>query len=151
MTHPSTQPYSAGAHGLRRNPGQSVNLAHPFWRNPCAPAPLSGHLRRVFLGGAMGVGLPLQSLRDSFPMNGEAASPNCLRLPLPHSWGSSGDAGEGVFPLRTPLLQAMPPQRPCSSVGAQAGALTPAHSPRGRGEVVSPLLPHRARKLRVGQ
>ncbi len=52
---------SAGAHGLRRNPGQSVNLAHPFWRNPCAPAPLSGHPRRVFLGGAMGVGGKLLS------------------------------------------------------------------------------------------
>ena len=31
---------SAGAHGLRRIPGQSVNLAHLIWRNPCAPAPL---------------------------------------------------------------------------------------------------------------
>jgi len=31
---------SAGAHGLRPIPGQSTNLAHPFWRNPCAPAPL---------------------------------------------------------------------------------------------------------------
>ncbi len=30
----------AGAHGLRPIPGQSVNLAHPIWRNPCAPAPL---------------------------------------------------------------------------------------------------------------
>jgi hypothetical protein len=31
---------SAGAHGLRRNPGQSVNLAHLIWRTPRAPAPL---------------------------------------------------------------------------------------------------------------
>jgi hypothetical protein len=31
---------SAGAHGLRRIPGQSVNLAHPIWRAPRAPAPL---------------------------------------------------------------------------------------------------------------
>jgi hypothetical protein len=31
---------SAGAHGLRRKPGQSVNLAHPIWRTPRAPAPL---------------------------------------------------------------------------------------------------------------
>jgi len=31
---------SAGAHGLRRIPGQSINLAHPFWRTPRAPAPL---------------------------------------------------------------------------------------------------------------
>jgi hypothetical protein len=30
---------SAGAHGLRRIPGQSVNLAHPIWRAPRAPAP----------------------------------------------------------------------------------------------------------------
>jgi hypothetical protein len=34
---------SAGAHGLRRNPGQSVNLAHLIWRTPRAPAPLQGH------------------------------------------------------------------------------------------------------------
>ncbi len=31
---------SAGAHGLRRIPGQSVNLAHLIWRSPRAPAPL---------------------------------------------------------------------------------------------------------------
>jgi hypothetical protein len=31
---------SAGAHGLRRIPGQSVNLAHLIWRAPRAPAPL---------------------------------------------------------------------------------------------------------------
>ncbi len=35
----------AGAHGLRRNPGQSVNLAHLIWRTPRAPAPLQGHPR----------------------------------------------------------------------------------------------------------
>ena len=33
---------SAGAHGLRRIPGQAVNLAHPIWRTPRAPAPLQG-------------------------------------------------------------------------------------------------------------
>jgi hypothetical protein len=31
---------SAGAHGLRRIPGQSVNLAYLIWRAPRAPAPL---------------------------------------------------------------------------------------------------------------
>jgi hypothetical protein len=31
---------SAGAHGLRRIPGQSINLAHLIWRAPRAPAPL---------------------------------------------------------------------------------------------------------------
>ncbi len=36
---------SAGAHGLRRIPGQSVNLAHLIWRNPRAPAPLQVHPR----------------------------------------------------------------------------------------------------------
>jgi hypothetical protein len=41
---------------LRRIPGQSVNLAHLIWRTPRAPAPLYGHPRRVFRGGAMGVG-----------------------------------------------------------------------------------------------
>ena len=54
----------------------------------------------------MGVGgeKPLQSLRDSFPTSGEAACPNCFRLPLPHSWGSSGEAGEGVFPSGSALV-----------------------------------------------
>jgi hypothetical protein len=31
---------SAWAHGLRRIPGQSVNLAYLIWRTPRAPAPL---------------------------------------------------------------------------------------------------------------
>ncbi len=34
---------SAGAHGLRPIPGQSVNLAHLIWRTPRAPAPLQVH------------------------------------------------------------------------------------------------------------
>jgi hypothetical protein len=52
---------SAGAHGLRRIPGQSVNLAHLIWRTPRAPAPLL--LKEAtrctpggFPRGAMGVG-----------------------------------------------------------------------------------------------
>jgi hypothetical protein len=31
-------------------------------------------------------------------------------------YADAGEAGEGVFPLRTPLPQAMPSQRPCSSL-----------------------------------
>ncbi|WP_313588859.1 hypothetical protein, partial [Aquidulcibacter sp.] len=53
---------SAGAHGLRRNPGQSVNLAHLIWHTPRAPAPLL--LKEAtrctpggFPRGAMGVGV----------------------------------------------------------------------------------------------
>ncbi|CAN1557985.1 hypothetical protein MCEMIH15_02498 [Caulobacteraceae bacterium] len=42
---------SAGAHGLRRIPGQSVNLAHPIWRAPRAPAPLQGAPPVVFRAG----------------------------------------------------------------------------------------------------
>ena len=42
---------SAGAHGLRRIPGQSVNLAHPIWRTPRAPAPLQGAPPVVFRAG----------------------------------------------------------------------------------------------------
>ncbi|CAN1555288.1 hypothetical protein MCEMIH15_02364 [Caulobacteraceae bacterium] len=42
---------SAGAHGLRRNPGQSVNLAHLIWRTPRAPAPLQGAPPAVFRAG----------------------------------------------------------------------------------------------------
>ncbi len=52
---------SAGAHGLRRIPGQSVNLAHLIWRTPRAPAPLllKEAIRCTpggFPRGAMGVG-----------------------------------------------------------------------------------------------
>ena len=56
----------AGAHGLRRNPGQSVNLVHLFWHTPRALAPLllkeatrctSGGFPRGAMGvGATGVG-----------------------------------------------------------------------------------------------
>ena len=42
---------SAGAHGLRRIPGQSVNLAHLIWRAPRAPAPLQGATPAVFRAG----------------------------------------------------------------------------------------------------
>jgi hypothetical protein len=42
---------SAGAHGLRRIPGQSVNLAHLIWRAPRAPAPLQGAPPVVFHAG----------------------------------------------------------------------------------------------------
>jgi hypothetical protein len=42
---------SAGAHGLRRIPGQSVNLAHLIWRTPRAPAPLQGAPPVVFRSG----------------------------------------------------------------------------------------------------
>ena len=42
---------SAGAHGLRRIPGQSVNLAHLIWRAPRAPAPLQGAPPVVFRAG----------------------------------------------------------------------------------------------------
>jgi hypothetical protein len=41
----------AGAHGLRRIPGQSVNLAHLIWRTPRAPAPLQGAPPVVFHAG----------------------------------------------------------------------------------------------------
>ena len=42
---------SAGAHGLRRIPGQSVNLAHLIWRTPRAPAPLQGAPPVAFRAG----------------------------------------------------------------------------------------------------
>ncbi len=117
---------SAGAHGLRRIPGQSVNLAHLIWRIPRAPAPLpSGnnvYPRRFSARGHSRCLTPSVRFAASFPVNGEAACHNCFRVPLPHSWGSSGEAGEGVFPPRTPLPQAMPPQKPLTSLGAQDGA-----------------------------
>ena len=48
---------SAGAHGLRRIPGQSVNLAHPIWRAPRAPAPLQGAPPVVFRAGLWVLGV----------------------------------------------------------------------------------------------
>jgi hypothetical protein len=42
---------SAGAHGMRRIPGQSVNLAHLIWRTPRAPAPLQGAPPVAFRAG----------------------------------------------------------------------------------------------------
>ena len=107
---------SAGAHGLRRIPGQSVNLAHPLFGAHHAPRPLCLRAKRCTPGGfprgAMGVGgeKPLHCLRQSFPINGEAACPNCCHLPLPRLRGSSAEGSEGVFPLKTPLQQAVPPQ-----------------------------------------
>ena len=65
---------SAGAHGLRRIPGQSVNLAHLIWRTPRAPAPLQGAPPLVFRAG-------LWVLVAKSPF-----SP--LRGQLPHKWGS---------------------------------------------------------------
>ena len=48
---------SAGAHGLRRIPGQSVNLAHLIWRAPRAPAPLHGAPPVVFSAGLWVLGV----------------------------------------------------------------------------------------------
>jgi hypothetical protein len=58
---------SAGAHGLRRIPGQSVNLAHLIWRAPRAPAPLQGHPRWVFPDGAMSVGIRVHAIASPSP------------------------------------------------------------------------------------
>ncbi|MFN7498792.1 MAG: hypothetical protein ACK5SF_15465, partial [Hyphomonadaceae bacterium] len=48
------QTYLAGAHGQRRIPGQSVNLAHLIWRKPCAPVPLFRCTPGGFPRGAIG-------------------------------------------------------------------------------------------------
>ncbi len=61
---------SAGAHGLRRIPGQSVNLAHLIWRTPRAPAPLLlKEAKRCTPGGsprgAMGVGMGERGARST--------------------------------------------------------------------------------------
>ncbi len=45
---------SAGAHGLRRIPGQSVNLAHPLFGATHAPRPLFKVTPGGFPRGAMG-------------------------------------------------------------------------------------------------
>ena len=70
---------SAGAHGLRRIPGQSVNLAHLIWRAPRAPAPLQGATPVVFRAGlwVLGVKSPFSPFGTHrrirrYPVNGEA-------------------------------------------------------------------------------
>ena len=79
---------SAGAHGLRRIPGQSVNLAHPFWRTPRAPAPLlSGNKVHPRWSSARGYGCWGRKA-PSVPsghigLNGEAACPNSRRCRFP--------------------------------------------------------------------
>jgi hypothetical protein len=58
---------SAGAHGLRRIPGQSVNLAHLIWRTPRAPAPLpSGNKVHPRWFSTRGYGRDLKSFRAIF-------------------------------------------------------------------------------------
>jgi len=104
---------SAGAHGLRRIPGQSVNLAHLIWRTPRAPAPLlSGnkvHPRWFSARGYSRCLTPSVRFAASFPVNGEAACHNCSRVPLPRlrGFGACADAaegGEGVFPPGSALV-----------------------------------------------
>jgi hypothetical protein len=56
MNHLSTQTYRAGAHGLRRIPGQSVNLAHLFGAHH-APRPPFTVTPGGFPRGAIGVGV----------------------------------------------------------------------------------------------
>ena len=68
---------SAGAHGLRRIPGQSVNLAHLIWRAPRAPAPLQGAPPVVFRAGLWVLGITKkrchpgrrQPIRDLVPQS----------------------------------------------------------------------------------
>ncbi|MFN7605240.1 MAG: hypothetical protein ACK5RU_04880 [Hyphomonadaceae bacterium] len=57
---------SAGAHGLRRIPGQSVNLAHLIWRTPRAPAPLQGAPPVVFRAGLFMLLYPATAV-EGFP------------------------------------------------------------------------------------
>jgi hypothetical protein len=49
---------SAGAHGLRRIPGQSVNLAHPLFGAHHAPRPLYKVHPRWFSARGYGCGHP---------------------------------------------------------------------------------------------
>jgi hypothetical protein len=70
----------------------------------------------------MGVGgeKPLQSLRDSFPTSGEATCPNCFRCRFPVLRGigvyaDAGEAGEGVFPLRSVLVPIPVTKKRCHS------------------------------------
>jgi hypothetical protein len=78
---------SAGAHGLRRIPGQSVNLAHLIWRTPRAPAPLllKEATRRTpggFPRGAKGVGM---IIHYSFPATKLPTSLDPLRGRVYHA------------------------------------------------------------------
>ena len=77
---------SAGAHGLRRNPGQSVNLAHPLFGAHHAPRPLCFRATRCTPGGfprgAMGAGgeAPSQSRQRNPRICMIAVSSNSARV-----------------------------------------------------------------------
>ena len=111
---------SAGAHGLRRIPGQSVNLAHLIWRTPRAPAPLL--LKEAtrctpggFPRGAMGVGG--QQQKRCHPRRRQPIGDLVPHSPLGSPLCAIASAGmtfliERGVPSRTPLPQAMPTQWP---------------------------------------
>ena len=84
----------------------------PYLAHTTRPGPSTGAPPVVFHAGlwVLVAKSPFSPFAASFPMNGEAARPNCFRLPLPRLRGSSAEGSEGVFPLKTPLQQAVPPQ-----------------------------------------
>lgn len=76
---------SAGAHGLRRIPGQSVNLAHLIWRTPRAPAPLpSGNKVHPRWFSARGYGCWGQQQRVVIPDGASRSGTPCRKV----HWGS---------------------------------------------------------------
>ncbi len=87
----------AGAHGLRRIPGQSVNLAHFIWRTPRAPAPLLlNEATRCTPGGfprgAMGVERNNKGL-SSRTASADPGPPNAKSLGVPAlRFGGDGHA-----------------------------------------------------------
>ncbi|CAN1546476.1 hypothetical protein MCERH10_01977 [Caulobacteraceae bacterium] len=90
---------SAGAHGLRRIPGQSVNLAHRIWRTPRAPAPLpSGNKAHPRWISMRGYGCWGQQQRVVIP-DGEAdpGPPNVKSLGVPalrYRFGGDDNGGD---------------------------------------------------------
>ena len=101
---------SAGAHGMRRIPGQSVNLAHPLFGAHHAPRPLTKVHPRWFPRGAMGVGCNNKAVSSRTakpsprPCAAKSTGVPALRFT---SAGMAGLVERSVL-SRTPLPQAMP-------------------------------------------
>ena len=116
---------SAGAHGLRRIPGQSVNLAHPIWRTPCAPAPLQGAPPVVFRAGLWVLLAKAPSVPSGHigvyadtPRVGKRRVPTAsgCRFPVLRGFGACADAaagGEGVFPIGSALVPILVTKNRC--------------------------------------
>ena len=106
---------SAGAHGLRRIPGQSVNLAHLIWRAPRAPAPLQGAPPVAFRAGLQVLGGVSTKAVSSRTASADPGPPNAKSTEVPAlRFASAGMTGlvKRSVSLKAPLPLFMPSHKP---------------------------------------